>query len=502
MTNRLWKLLNNRLFIGFLGGIATLLIFDYFIEYTSSDQFCESCHVHPHVTKSWQLSTHYDNKNGVIVHCVECHLPPGGIKYYTEKTRLGIKDIYGKLFKSQDDFNWEEKSLLEHGITFTYKKSCIRCHQNLFPLKLSKKGEEAHLYYTQNPEKLRCLNCHLHVGHFSQQAQQEFVLFKAEKKSEKSYTKPAQVEKFENYPEFIPASMVKFEMIAIPGGTFKMGSPDSEPYRGQDEGPVRTVKISRFWMAKTEVTWDEYEVFYRQTRAEGRTDTRQLYKQKVSEHDAITGATPPYTNPDQGWGKGSRPAITMTHHAAMVYCEWLSKVTGKKYRLPTEAEWEFACRGGTEGPYFFDGDPKDFTTKRFRNKIFGIDTTEINSYIIYAQNSRGKTALSEKVKPNPFGLLNMPGNVREFCLDRYSADSYSGFPGGVTYPEGPETGEKFVIRGGSFKSDAVYVRSASRDYTRQKKWLVTDPQIPKSIWWYSDCNDVGFRVVCEDELSK
>jgi formylglycine-generating enzyme required for sulfatase activity len=252
-------------------------------------------------------------------------------------------------------------------------------------------------------------------------------------------------------------------------------------------------------MGKVEVTWDEYESFYQQTRQEGRTDTREIYGQQLMATDAITGATPPYGNPDQGWGKGQRPAITMTHYAATVYCEWLSKVTGKKYRLPTEAEWEYACRAGTTTPYFFEGNPKKFTKNRFWNKLFGIDTSRINSFIIYAQNSEAKTQTPDQVRANPFGLVNMLGNVREFCLDWYSADLYTNYPENVVDPKGPESGKEHVIRGGSFRSDAADVRSASRDYTRHDAWLVTDPQIPKSSWWYSDCYDVGFRVVCEYE---
>ncbi len=107
--------------------------------------------------------------------------------------------------------------------------------------------------------------------------------------------------------------------------------------------------------------------------------------------DAISGPTPPWGAPDQGWGRGSRPAITMTWQAANVYCEWLSQVTGKKYRLPTEAEWEYAARGGSEKPYFFDGDPGKYTSKGFLKKIFGTDTSLISSNVIYKENSLAKT---------------------------------------------------------------------------------------------------------------
>jgi formylglycine-generating enzyme required for sulfatase activity len=94
----------------------------------------------------------------------------------------------------------------------------------------------------------------------------------------------------------------------------------------------------------------------------------------------------------------------------------------------------------------------------------------------------------------------MPGNVAEFCSDYYSPDYYKNDSIRIN-PKGPLYGQEKVIRGGSFKSDARDVRSASRDFTKTRAWLVTDPQMPKSIWWYSDCIDVGFRVVCEPDSS-
>jgi formylglycine-generating enzyme required for sulfatase activity len=288
-------------------------------------------------------------------------------------------------------------------------------------------------------------------------------------------------------------------MIAIPGGTFRIGSPPDEPLRKDDEGPVREVTISQFFMAEIEVSWDEYLAFYAQTAAEGRsTDTEGLRKQKSSLTDAISGATPPYGQPDQGWGLGKRPAISFSFHAAETYCKWLTSVTGKSYRLPTEAEWEYACRGGASGPYFFPGDPRKFDKSGLRAKLSKNDTAIINTYIIYKGNSPDKTQLPERVKPNPFGLRNMAGNVAEFCSDWYQPDIYSKYPGGViSNPKGPGSGTEHVIRGGSFKSTARSLRNAARDYTRTESWLKTDPQMPKSIWWYSDCFNVGFRVVCE-----
>lgn len=507
ITNFLRKRLLLILFISFVIGIIAAVTGNKAVEYTSTDKFCESCHVHPHVFPSWKLSTHYDNKSGIQVHCVDCHLPPKGHGYMKEKIRLGIKDVYGFLTKDSAEFNWEAKRTVEKAQHFTFKASCVKCHANLFPLKLNKEGQDAHLYYTQNEDKLECINCHLHVGHYDPNAKHasNTDFGKGARANQEVYTEATKVEKFESFTEKIPGSTISFNMVAIPGGKFKMGSPENEPFRRTDEGPLKEVEVSPFFMAEVEVTWDEFLVFYGQTGGEGRsTDTKAAKTEVISadnapEVDAITGPTPPYGQPDQNWGLGKRPAITMRYQTAETYCKWLSQVTGKKYRLPTEAEWEYAARGGSQTPYFFEGDPKKYSKDRFWNKLFGVDTTMISRYIIYSENSLAKTQEPDAVKPNPFGLKNMLGNVAEFCSDWYAPDAYNNLSDGIRDPKGPASGTERVIRGGSFKSEAAEVRCATRDYTRDEDWMKTDPQIPKSVWWYSDCNMVGFRVVCEPD---
>jgi len=313
------------------------------------------------------------------------------------------------------------------------------------------------------------------------------------------FTEPTQVFAFENFTERIPQTSVSFNMVAIPGGSFQMGSPEDEALRKTDEGPVRSVTVSPFFMGEVEVSWDEYWTFYSQTMSEGRLAPEVVYANNASKVDAISGPTPPFGNPGQGWGSGDRPAITMSPYAAQTYCQWLSRETGKTYRLPTEAEWEYACRAGTETPYFFEGDPKRFSSGGLRNRIFGVDTTNINTYAAYAINSGGKTQEPSYVKSNPFGLRNMTGNVFEFCSDWYAPDAYTLTGLEVTNPKGPDTGTENVIRGGDYSSEAGDLRSASRASTDSEAWLKTDCQLPKSIWWYSDMKGIGFRVVCEPD---
>ena len=470
---------------------------------SSTDESCQSCHVHPQADKSWKLSSHHNSKSGVVTGCAECHLPPkGSFKHFTAKARTGLKDLWAYWTKDSSEFDWESKKELDHAVTIVYNESCKECHQQLFPSRLSQEGITAHLYYEENEKKLdlQCISCHLDVGHYDPNythAKMQGIPQPEAKKGE-PFTEAATVTAFENFTETIPGTTVSFDMKAIPGGTFAMGSPDDEPFRRDDEGPVKKVTVSPFFIGETEVTWDQYWAFYAETMSEGRTPPEKVYANNSNpEVDAISGPTPPFGIPDQGWGSGNRPAITMTHYAAETFCQWLSKKTGKKYRLPTEAEWEYATRGGTETPYFFAGDPKKLSDQGFWRKFFDADTTNINRYVVYTKNSKNKTQEPSFVQANPFGLKNTLGNVMEYCSDWYAEDAYAKMPDGVVDPKGPASGKEHVVRGGQFSDDAADLRSAARGHTEHDKWLKTDPQNPKSIWWYSDIRSIGFRVVCE-----
>jgi len=284
-------------------------------------------------------------------------------------------------------------------------------------------------------------------------------------------------EEMRPYTETIPGSKSRFVMVPIPGGTFSMGSAASEPGRASDEGPQHEVTIRPFWMQALEVTWDEYDLF---AFDQGLKKDRELVApDNKGVADAVTYPTPPYADESFGYGKGTQPAISMTHHAAMEFCRWLSAKTGKTYRLPTEAEWEHACRAGTKTAYSFGDNAKDLT-----------------EYGWFTQNSDSAPHVGGKKKPNPWGLYDMHGNVAEWCVDRYDKDFYATLgpaslapvllPGEKRYPH--------VVRGGSWDDEAGLLRSAARRGSRAE-WSKRDPQRPQSIWWHTEAIMVGFRVV-------
>ena len=487
---------------GAVAGVVLTLIAVHYWDRSSTNESCFVCHVHPKAEENWKLSSHYNNPSGTKTDCAACHLPPkNSFAHFAAKTRMGVKDIWGYITKKSENIDWESKGELENAVKIVYNNSCKTCHVNLFPAGVSDDGISAHLYYEENEKKLglQCISCHLDVGHYNPNySHSKMVGVPRPKVRGDIYTEPAVVTAFANYKEQIPTTVIDIPMIAIPGGTFRMGSNKKDAYSQPDEWPQHSVSVSSFFMSETEITWDQYWTFYAETMSEGRTPPEVIYANNSRDDvDAVSGPTPPFGNPDQGWGMGDRPAITMTHYAAETFCQWLSLKTGRHYRLPTEAEWEYAARGGTDTPYFFEGKPARFTEKSLRNRIFGADTTNINRYSVYAANSRNRTQEPTRVHANPFGLKNMSGNVLEYCSDWYSEDAYAQTPDGAVDPKGPASGTEHVVRGGSYSDDAVALRSAARGHTHHDAWLRTDPQNPKSIWWYSDVKGIGFRIVCE-----
>lgn len=280
------------------------------------------------------------------------------------------------------------------------------------------------------------------------------------------------------YAEKIEHTELAMPMVPIPGGTFVMGSPEDEPERKDDEGPQHEVQISPFWMSKFEVTWDQYDAW-----GEGIDQLRrQMLSLPSSPRDAavdgVSKPTEPYTDMSFGMGKGDYPAICMTQHAARTFCKWLSAKTGRYYRLPTEAEWEYACRAGTTTAY-----------------SFGDDLGKLDEYAWYFDNSDAQYQKVGQKKPNPWGLHDMHGNVAEWVLDQHREDGYVGRSGLVKNPlVVPETLYPRVVRGGSWDDDPDRLRSAAR-VASESTWKDQDPQIPRSIWYHTDAIGVGFRVV-------
>jgi formylglycine-generating enzyme required for sulfatase activity len=292
-------------------------------------------------------------------------------------------------------------------------------------------------------------------------------------------TEASGVKEMKPYTELLEHTSVKIDMVPIPGGVFAMGSPANEQGRQDDEGPVRKVNVDPFWMAKCEITWNAYD-----TWGEGIDQLRrQLLMLEASPRDsgadAVTRPTPPYTDMSFTMGKGKYPAICMTQHAARTYCKWLSKKTGRYYRLPTEAEWEFACRGGTTTPY-----------------SFGKNAEHVDDYAWYSGNSDGQYHKVGLKKPNQFGLHDMHGNASEWVLDQYAENAYEELVGKAAENplRVPTTLFPRVVRGGGWDDVSEDLRSARRNAS-DEAWKDQDPQIPQSIWYHTDALSVGLRIV-------
>lgn len=277
-------------------------------------------------------------------------------------------------------------------------------------------------------------------------------------------------ESFTPYQEQIPDTEEKIAMVPVMGGSFVMGAQDGEPGHTADETPRHDVVVDDFWIGQFEITWGQYEAFA------FRNDGGERLANDELAIDGVSSATSPYVDMSNGMGKSGYPAIGMTHYAAVMYCKWLSAKTGHFYRLPTEAEWEYACKAGATTAFSYGDDP-----------------AKLDSYGVYAANSNYAYARIGSKEPNAHDIYDMSGNVSEWTMDQYSPDYYSqsekdnpwNMPTKL-YPR--------VVRGGNFKDEPEDCRCSARSFSKSS-WKRLDPQIPKSRWWHTNAFFVGFRVV-------
>lgn len=285
------------------------------------------------------------------------------------------------------------------------------------------------------------------------------------------------------YQEILPAADgISLNMVPVPAGEFMMGSPVGELRRKEDEGPQRPVRVDAFWISEIEIPWELYTAFMENGRPRSKSGI--LLEERPDDElwDAVTQPTAPYTAMNLGMGHGyekGMPAIAMSHYAASKFCEWLSAQTGHYYRLPTEAEWEYACRAGSSAAYCYGGDEE-----------------KLDDYAWYWNNSDDRYQKVASKKPNGWGLYDMHGNVAEWTLDTY-LDARPQVREGETLlnPLVLIPGrEGHVVKGGSWDDDPDKLRSAAR-VRSSPEWNMQDPQNPRSLWYLTDGGMVGFRVV-------
>jgi formylglycine-generating enzyme required for sulfatase activity len=273
-------------------------------------------------------------------------------------------------------------------------------------------------------------------------------------------TAAATAQDVKTYDEKIPGTNISFKMVAIPAGKFQIGS--KNPMADSDEAPQKDIELSSFWMSEHEVTFAEWDLYFKDNS---------LPQSKTI--DGVTRATPQYI--DLTWGMGraaDQPTNSMSQQAAVMYCKWLYSKTGFFYRLPTEAEWEYACKAGsTTAP----------------------DLKAIAEAGWSKENSGAKFHAVKGKKANAWGLYDMLGNVSEWTIDQYSPTYYQNISAKdpITVP-----GSKYprTVRGGSWLDDASQLRCSNR-IPSTAQWNQRDPQIPRSRWWLTDGMFTGIRLV-------
>lgn len=275
----------------------------------------------------------------------------------------------------------------------------------------------------------------------------------------------AQERTFSEYEATVPGSNFPIKMIPVRGGTFKLSNA-----MATEKIAIETsqVKLSDFWMGAYEITHDQFGIFYKDESVT-----------QGSKTDAITRPTAQYIDLSWNMGKeGGYPVNSLSQDAALMFCRWLYRKTGIFYRLPTEAEWEYASRAGTSTLY-----------------PFGNDANALDEYAWYQKNSENKYQKVGLKKPNPWGFYDMMGNVCEWTLDQFDENYFSNIgkqpvdpfiPPGSRYPRS--------LRGGSYLDSAALLVNGYR-FKSEPDWNIRDPQMPKSRWWLTDAPFIGFRIV-------
>jgi formylglycine-generating enzyme required for sulfatase activity len=240
------------------------------------------------------------------------------------------------------------------------------------------------------------------------------------------------------------------ELLQLPAGKIVLKDAD---------GKEREHEIKPIWLAKTETTWNQYDIFWMALDVADPWAARLKGGKGMPEKiDGRSRPSMPYAPPDNDWGRDGFPAMNVHFQSARQYVAWLSVTTGKKFRLPTEAEWEYACRAG--GPPVKP------------------DAKALNEVAWYEDNVKQQTQKVAQKKPNAWGFYDMLGNVAEYVIRD---------PNDV----------QGLVAGGSYKDEAENVHSGARE-PFHKRWQARDPQEPKGRGWLSDGQHVGVRVVMEE----
>jgi formylglycine-generating enzyme required for sulfatase activity len=289
----------------------------------------------------------------------------------------------------------------------------------------------------------------------------------------------------------VSTNALDMKLVLIPPGQFEMGSPKSETGHEENEGPQRTVKLTRpYYIGMHEVTVGQFAKFVTTTgyKAEGlkREINFDRFGNRDDEDDKRRGF-----GPGRGFGRGrdnnngnnannsvpldawfhprnapalNVPVIQITWQDAVEFCNWLGEIEGKKYRLPTEAEWEFACRAGN-----------------LASTAWGDVSREHSRFAWFRENSSGRPRQVGDLKANALGLYDMHGNVAEWC-----ADWMSTYPAEAeTDPTGPSDGRERVVRGGAWDASRLGQRSAAR----------------AGVGPSTHNERIGFRVACDVDLA-